>query len=152
MMKKKEIKLYLKAADIPRSCNECFLGERYGCVGDVKCKALDEYFTGNVKPPYKERPDECPLAELPERHGAWKLIDHFAPYQACSACGFVMPIAAGENVREIRLYRYCPNCGARMDGGDGRERATEDDGGGHESQTGGAGLEPVPTRQEVRAP
>ena len=33
---------------------------------------LGEYFTNNVKPPYKERPDECPLIPVPE-HG--RLID-----------------------------------------------------------------------------
>lgn len=50
---------------VPESCAECGLGEKYGCVGDVKCKVLDEYFTGNTKPPHKERPDACPLAEFP---------------------------------------------------------------------------------------
>lgn len=49
---------------MPRSCTECKLGERYGCVGDVKCRILREYFTGNVEPPYKERPDDCPLLEM----------------------------------------------------------------------------------------
>lgn len=46
---------------LPASCVECYYGERYGAVGDVKCKLLEEYFTNNVKPPYKRRPDECPL-------------------------------------------------------------------------------------------
>lgn len=50
---------------IPGSCAECVFGERYGLVGDVYCKILGEYFTGNVKPPHKMRPDECPLVELP---------------------------------------------------------------------------------------
>lgn len=49
---------------MPGSCTECKFGERYGCVGDVKCKILNEYFTGNVEPPYKERPDACPLVNL----------------------------------------------------------------------------------------
>lgn len=56
--------------ELPYSCTECKMGERYGCVGDVKCKVLDEYFTNNVKPPYKERPDECPLREFAESVGA----------------------------------------------------------------------------------
>lgn len=49
---------------MPGSCNECAFGRRYGCVGDVECRILREYFTGNVKPPYKERPDICPLREI----------------------------------------------------------------------------------------
>lgn len=48
---------------MPGSCTECKCGDRYGCVGDVKCRILQKYFTGNVEPPYKERPDECPLVE-----------------------------------------------------------------------------------------
>lgn len=51
---------------MPGSCNECAFGRRYGCVGDVECRILGEYFTGNVRPPYKERPDECPLLEMEE--------------------------------------------------------------------------------------
>lgn len=49
---------------MPGSCTECKLGERYGCVGDVKCRVLNDYFTGNVEPPYKERPEACPLREM----------------------------------------------------------------------------------------
>lgn len=48
---------------MPGSCAECKFGKRYGCVGDVECKILNEYFTGNVEPPHKERPDACPLVE-----------------------------------------------------------------------------------------
>lgn len=46
---------------MPESCAECKMGQKYGCVGDVKCLILNSYFTGNVKPPHKDRPDECPL-------------------------------------------------------------------------------------------
>lgn len=52
-------KLPLK--EMPTSCATCGMGRRYGCVGDVYCRLLDEYFTGNTRPPHKERPDECPL-------------------------------------------------------------------------------------------
>ena len=55
---------------------------------------------------------------LPEKRGAWEVVFHFAPYQKCNACGFEMPMTAGEGVSEIKLHRYCPDCGARMDGGD----------------------------------
>ena len=47
--------------EIPKSCSVCPLGEKYGCVGDVKCRILGQYFTGNTEPPWKDRPDECPL-------------------------------------------------------------------------------------------
>lgn len=47
--------------NMPSSCTECKLGNKYGSVGDINCRVLERYFTGNTKPPYKERPDECPL-------------------------------------------------------------------------------------------
>ena len=61
-----ERRIYAKTRmqTMPGSCNKCEFGERYGCVGDVKCRILREYFTGNIEPPYKDRPDECPLVDL----------------------------------------------------------------------------------------
>lgn len=47
--------------EIPYSCAECPYGKKYGLVGDVYCRILSAYFTGNVTPPHKERPDDCPL-------------------------------------------------------------------------------------------
>lgn len=118
-MPKRDVpKLFVDPGMIPKSCAECFAGEKYGCVGDVKCRILDEYFTGNTTPPHKERPDECPISELQEKHGHWEIVYHFSPYQRCSVCGHERPIMAGENVSEIWLYRHCPECGARMDGSD----------------------------------
>lgn len=108
-MMRKKVTLYIRAEDMPGSCAECFLGKRYGCVGDVECKALNEYFTNNVRPPYKERPDECPLIALQERHGQWV---NYAGYHHCSVCAAPAPYnGAGEEV----LSDHCPNCGAKMD-------------------------------------
>lgn len=45
----------------PYSCAECRHGKKYGLVGDVFCTLTQSYFTGNTKPPHKERPDVCPL-------------------------------------------------------------------------------------------
>ena len=61
-----EQRVYVRTAmeAMPGSCTECEFGRKYGCVGDVECRILREYFTGNVEPQYKERPDECPLVEL----------------------------------------------------------------------------------------
>lgn len=52
---------------LPGGCEECEMGDRYGCVGDVYCRILNDYFTGNVTPPCKERPDKCPLMEVPHK-------------------------------------------------------------------------------------
>lgn len=85
------------------------------------------------------------VAEEPsvEKHGTWKIVFHFAPYQMCSACEFKMPMKAGEDAEEIGLYRYCPNCGTKMDGGDNDGLPLEDNGRSHEREAGGVGVEPL---------
>ena len=62
--------------------------------------------------------DELPAADVaPVRHGQW--IDAYPDiepnpmfmYGICSECGFEQGIS--------KYLNYCPNCGAKMDGGDG---------------------------------
>ena len=49
--------------EIPEWCELCPYSRPYGLVGDRLCTVTGSYFTGNVKSPYKERPDECPLCK-----------------------------------------------------------------------------------------
>ncbi len=108
-----ENRLYAKTTReaMPGSCTTCEFGERYGCVGDVKCRILREYFMGNTEPPYKERPDECPLEELPAAdvapvvHARWEDAHKGLSSCKCSICGAVF----------VDETSYCPNCGAKMD-------------------------------------
>ena len=56
--------------------------------------------------------NQCPTADVaPVRHGRWLHRKNGIAY--CSEC----EIEAVEDGTE-----YCPNCGAKMDGGDGNER------------------------------
>ena len=64
--------IYIPDMAMPENCFKCGWGQRYGAVGDCYCSLLKDYFTNNVKPPYKERPDACPFVYVPE-HG--RLID-----------------------------------------------------------------------------
>jgi len=58
-----------------------------------------------------------PAADVqPVRHGRWMSgkepvgpVSIFVPH--CSVCGAIVPV-------DISRYKYCPNCGAKMDGGD----------------------------------
>lgn len=52
--------------NISACCEECEHSKTYGAIGDRYCRILGEYFTGNVKPPYKEAPDECPMKVIDE--------------------------------------------------------------------------------------
>ena len=63
-------------------------------------------------------PEYTPSADVaPVRHGRW--IDTYPDiepnpmfmYGICSECGFEQGIS--------KYLSYCPNCGAKMDGGDG---------------------------------
>ena len=60
--------------------------------------------------------DDFPAADVDRvRHGRW-IYDHWREFK-CSVCGEFSnskPYRGKEN--------YCPNCGAKMDGGDGNER------------------------------
>ena len=52
------------------------------------------------------------LDAVPVRHGKWlpenRTMD---AYWVCSCCGF-----PSEAHGAFKIYKYCPNCGARMDG------------------------------------
>lgn len=52
------------------------------------------------------------------KHGKWEKptlnLECFADrYVICSECNVMLP-----NITEIPEYYYCPNCGAKMDGGE----------------------------------
>ena len=51
---------------------------------------------------------------VPVRHGRWKEDPSGYGFWICSACGFVSEASAA-----VMLYKFCPVCGAKMDGKDG---------------------------------
>jgi hypothetical protein len=56
-----------------------------------------------------------PAADVTEaRHGEWKKVhDEVCYWLACSVCGEEIPKRFGTDY----YTNYCPNCGAKMDGG-----------------------------------
>lgn len=60
----------------------------------------------------------------PVVHGRWNIMDGYKMRRPCSVGGYKMRRACsvcGWDVSEYgKFYRYCPNCGAKMDGGDHR--------------------------------
>ena len=85
------------------------LAEGAACEADALYKATDIY---NVI-------KSAPIADVQEiKHGEWKSFDSedtlYGSYY-CSACahgqdiGMVIPLTTE--------FKYCPNCGAKMDGG-----------------------------------
>ena len=69
------------------------------------------YDSSKVKAVYIGQSDGTSKKYVPEKHGKW-MQDKAAEIQYrynCSECG--NPI-----YDKIRPYKYCPHCGARMDG------------------------------------
>lgn len=63
---------------------------------------------------FAEYLDEFPAADVvPVVHGKWIESANFdTGFWVCSKCRFV-----SEAIAAHKLYGYCPNCGAKMDGG-----------------------------------
>lgn len=69
--------------------------------------------------------DIIPTADVaPVRHGHWDVREpmpmhdikgnlSWGNWYVCTGCGFATTAIEGH----ITQYKYCPNCGARMDGG-----------------------------------
>lgn len=58
---------------------------------------------------------DCPLDEAEMvRRGTWDILDGHKTRRVCSACSWDVPEYG-------KFYSYCPNCGAKMDGGDDDE-------------------------------
>lgn len=61
--------------------------------------------------------DSEPAADVaPVRHGRWKLYER-AHYFKCSLCAETVPYRKACLFDGRRKYNYCPNCGAKMEGG-----------------------------------
>ncbi len=57
------------------------------------------------------RIETLPTADVaPVVHGWWKHMDGTKTRRVCSMCGWDVPEYG-------KFYVYCPNCGAKMDGG-----------------------------------
>lgn len=50
---------------------------------------------------------------VPVVHGRWKYCGFL---QECQACGEIYSVHGGNSGKS---WNFCPNCGAKMDGGDG---------------------------------
>lgn len=62
--------------------------------------------------------DETPTADVaPVRHGGWKKLDMHRGMEQyrCSIC---RSEAYVPTCMDEPMYAYCPNCGAKMDGGE----------------------------------
>lgn len=86
----------------------------------------DDFYKRLSNPPYTiyngemfaEWFEECfktqPTADVePVRHGRWEYNQDVILYWVCSECAYYVQ----------HEYKFCPNCGAKMDGGDDNEQS-----------------------------
>ena len=92
-----------REAALEMTCHNCT--EKNICGGDC-------YDTDNLR--------SIPSADVqPVRHGRWENINDLECFK-CSCCGEYANQPWGKD-GEI-MFSYCPNCGAKMDGGETSER------------------------------
>lgn len=71
---------------------------------------------------YEAIQDEPAADVAPVVHGEWLNIDGDYTFAACSICETAYEVATEEEAEKglwdafMCSYRYCPNCGAKMDG------------------------------------
>lgn len=76
------------------------------CDADYDGRRFDAEFIENAL-------DFIPAADVaPVVHGRWNSMDGYKMRVVCSVCGWDVPEYG-------KFYSYCPNCGAKMGGGDG---------------------------------
>ena len=63
--------------------------------------------------------ERLPVADAaPVRHGHWISLDDYFEDAQCSECGDALVIGDCSFNDFCECYKFCPNCGAKMDGGD----------------------------------
>ena len=60
-----------------------------------------------------------PAADVaPVKHGRWISLDDYFEDAQCSECGDALVIGDCSFNDFCECYKFCPNCGAKMDGGE----------------------------------
>ena len=95
--------------DIDRLCND--LMERWSIADKEKEDTIRAVMADVVTPIVASQPT---VDAVPVVHGHWKEDPSGYGFWICSACGFVSEASAAD-----MLYKFCPACGAKMDGKDG---------------------------------
>lgn len=92
------------ANEIRRYCKRCTFCSNLGCQSTLICIDGNRFL---------------PTADVqPVKHGHWEEEDTM-PYDnfvVCSECGMNLSYQNYTKEEWQESFRYCPNCGARMDG------------------------------------
>lgn len=71
----------------------------------------------NERTAFKHMLFDAPTADVaPARHGRWEPYADYWQWR-CSECGFFVEVDIIDEITEKSFPNFCPNCGAKMDGG-----------------------------------
>lgn len=77
-------------------------------------KAFQPKYAPAINRTFAAMIDSVPAADVVEVvHSEWNLVDN-EQYAVCLSCECCIPMVWSDD--EVR-WNYCPNCGAKMDGG-----------------------------------
>lgn len=96
----------------------------YGAAGQIGNEASVEEYLQSLVSVFREvrrvlradgtlwvNAENLPAADVsPVVHGRWNNMDGYKTRKVCSECSWDVPEYG-------KFYSYCPNCGAKMDGG-----------------------------------
>ena len=95
----------------------------YECRDDFYATVLDilsEDSTNDRANQIIDAFDYLPTADVaPVKHGHWISLDDYFEDAQCSECGDALVIGDCSFNDFCECYKFCPNCGAKMDGGEG---------------------------------
>ena len=87
----------------------------------IEREALVQSIEDNLHLPVSRIIKEAPTADVaPVVHGEWIPSPHIYGIYMCSRCRDMYDLCQ-PNFEEIDAWQFCPNCGARMDGGNSNE-------------------------------
>lgn len=95
--------------------NHIYLRKRYKYAGDIMQALLDLEWDLETATSFLDRIKDADVVEV--KHGKFELYgndDDLSGSYFCSLCGWNLD--EDEYLNNFSHFKYCPNCGAKMDG------------------------------------
>lgn len=95
-----------------KSCSDCI---HYDACYKIEHYGQSPETTALLCELYIDKNDFAPV-----KHGHWISLDDYFEDAQCSECGDALVIGDCSFNDFCECYKFCPNCGAKMDGGEGK--------------------------------
>ena len=107
--------------EIRKYCEQCKFYSALGCQSTLICTNGNKFWAANVQPVKHGRWIPATADNLPYELSMLGIeLSDIPKYAYCSECNFSFATngkdKTGKALIHKAIYKYCPNCGARMDG------------------------------------